>query len=204
MSLQTIKKSDLPPLLSPLGGGWFANVIVLNGENFALICAGKDGQFRVNYSDEDIEIPGAESHIDGMANTLAAAAAGCQWPAVVRAYRGGGFDDWFGPATYQQDTCFRAFKPTTDENYSWLSSANPCLLVPAMPHTKAFPAKTTLAEFQEGGEHAFDTDAYYMSSTARGAYHVVVQDFQDGIQDNGYDRFYHRPLRAVRMIQIVD
>ena len=198
----TMRSADLPAMLSAFGGGYLTAIIVHEGKHFALITAGKDGEFTGQYHHRYTDIPGAKSYIDGLANTIAMVNEGSKLAIEVRGYRGGDFDDWAIPAPYQMEAQYRYLKPTTDENDTWLNGANPYLLIPGLPYTDATPAQTTLAEFQEGGEHAFAPE-YYLSSAQYSAYDAFVQGFKHGHQRYGY-KYGTRRVRAVRMIQLTD
>lgn len=196
--MKTIDRSELPQYGAPLGGGFFTSIMVMNGLFFAMATAGKEAAIKGEYGKFGELIDGANSFIDGLANTDAMAAAGLEIAITVRAMRFGGQDDWAIPARNQLEAQYRRFKPTTRKNYcSYLDGYNPGSVPAGELYTPENPLQTTIEAFREGGAEAFEA-GWYLSSTQDGAHNAFVQDFGGGSQGYGTkDHSCHvRPVRS--------
>lgn len=204
IAITGIKKSELPPLLAALGGGFYMGLINHNGQPHAVIRAPKaEGHFvDVAWGEYGQKVEGADSYTDGLANTIAMAEAGSEPARKVLALKIGGAEDWSLPARDQLELCYRAAKPTAEENYTYRSGENPSAVPPTHAYTEQRPAQTADALFQDGGAEAFD-DRYYWSSTQYSADCAWTQHFTGGNQgtsnkDNEFRAF------AVRMIPVIE
>jgi hypothetical protein len=200
-----IHKNELPPLLSELGGGFYMGLINFDGRPHALIRAPKaDGHFAGAWLDADHgKLDGCSSVADGLANTRAMAAAGSELAQQVLALRIGGAEDWHIPARDQLEIMYRNAKPATHENWcSWRDGDNPNSIPPGQLYTEESPAQVANPLFQAGGAEAFDP-MWYWSSTQSSALTAYVQDFLNGLQDNGTKGSRARAF-AVRMILVVE
>src|SRR5579862_8075185 len=107
-----------PDLTAPHAGGFFAGRILIDGRPFGIIVSPKDEgdladiRWHRNYK----SVAGAQSWHDGLANTEAMAAAGSPLAQKLRKLSIGLFTDWYLPAVDELEICYRAFKPTTDDN----------------------------------------------------------------------------------------
>ncbi|WP_295991650.1 hypothetical protein [Rugamonas sp.] len=174
-----------PPIGTPLGGGFFTGIYQINGQRFALITAGVEGALRGTWNDSMAKVAGASSRCDGLANTVAMAAAGSKLAQDALALRIGGFDDWGLPAKDEQDMQYCAFKPTARKNWDDRDNGiNPSSLPVGEAYTKDFPLQTIAENFREGGADAFPDD-WHWSSTQRAddSASAWCQNFGDGTQD---------------------
>ena len=74
--MNTISDTTLPAIGSPMSGGYFAGVIQTNGQRIAIIMAPKRlGELVGVWHEDEVDVPGALSYNDGLANTQAMAAA---------------------------------------------------------------------------------------------------------------------------------
>jgi hypothetical protein len=171
---------------TPCAGGFYVGRIHAAGADYALIVAPKaegehaDAPWIHDYQD----VPAALSFCDGLANTDAMAAAGSELAKWARGLRIGDCDDWYLPSQDELELCYRAFKPTTDENSLYARSGiNVSAVPPTYPYTAALPTQTDIAEFKQGGAQAFDK-TWYWSSTQRAddGDSAWYQDFDDGNQ----------------------
>jgi len=203
MTTATMKASELPAIGAELGGGYFAGIIWLAtvGIKYALIVAGKDGEFSGEWGNYDKEIDGADSPWDGSSNTDAMIASGREIAQQIRALRIGGFNDWSIPARDQLEVIYRNLKPTKQKNYCWfLDGYNAHGIEQGERYTPEYPAQTPAEAFQEGNAAAFEA-AWYWTSTQYSAGNAFCQGFADGDQD-GHGKGNKLRARAVRMIQL--
>jgi hypothetical protein len=200
-----INSCTLPPIGVEIGGCYFAGIIWLptSATKYALIVAGKDGEFVGEWGNYGKKIDGADSLWDGAANTDAMIAAGSELAQQIRALRIGGCNDWSIPARDQLEVLYRNLKPTETENYCWfLDGYNAHGTVHGTPYTPTDPARTPIESFQQGGDAAFEPN-WYWSSTQYSAYGACYQSFEYGGQ-NGNGKLGKLRARAVRMIQLSD
>lgn len=158
---------SVPQIGSAFEGGFLTGYINIEGKAFALIVAPKlDGEHDdIAWNGSSKRVAGAQSYCDGRTNTEAMAAAGSALAEWARGLRIGGFDDWYLPSQDELEICYRALKPTGEENALYgRSGCNASALPPTHPYTAELPAQTPADAFKEGGAEAFD-DVWYWSST---------------------------------------
>ena len=131
-----------------------------------------------------------------------------------------GFSDWYIPARYELEFCYRNLKPTTNPNYVYASRAA-SFSVPAGTHngvdnqgnghndysvpngsayTSTNPSQTSITVFQSGGPECFDTDWHWSSTWFSGS-NAWRQFFIDGYQaSSGQTNSYY--VRCVRRVPI--
>lgn len=188
-----------PAVGTPMAGGFFVGLLLVNGTRMAVIDAGKEGEMKGAWGKRGAKIDGARSFSDGLANTDAMAEAGSQLAKDARALRIGGFDDWHIPAKDAQELQYRHLKPTDDDTCCSYMDGYNANSVPAGDLYANDPVvKTEIEAYREGGEHALD-DAWYWSSTQYSALYAFGQHFDDGLQGNNDEGNVAR-ARAVRMI----
>lgn len=198
-----MQKSDqtiLPAIGTPMPGGFFAGAINLNGQRFAIILAPKvPGDLSGIWHPKEIDVPGAISYNDGLANTLAMAAANSNMVKDVLALIIDEQNDFYIPSQDELELCYRAFKPGTDQNWCYARSGiNLSAVPPTYPYTPEHPAQATLDAFKTGGEEAFEEEAYWSSTQHAGISHYAwCQGFKDGNQLSYYKNHKLR-VRAVR------
>lgn len=186
-------------------GGYFAGLICQDGVHYALIVAPKtEGEHDDAVWIEDyLDVPGALSYVDGLANTNAMAEAGSELAKWARDLRIGGFDDWYIPSQDELEVCYRALKPTADENYLYgRSGINVSAFPPTYPYTSDFPKQCELADFQLGGAQAFEKSWYWSSTQhADDSAYAWFQPFGNGHQ-HWLLKDYKLRARAVRRIKV--
>lgn len=190
----------LPIIGTSLDGGYYAGRIIIDGKPYALIVAPKtEGELAdVAWGDDEKDVPAAQSWNDGLVNTEAMAAAGSKPTLWARDLRIAGHADWYLPSQDELEILYRNLKPTADENAQWgRSGINLSAIEPTRPYEPAEPAQTQAELFQQGGEQAFETEAYW-SSTQHAAFsdYAWCQHFNVGTQD------YH-PKRAELRVRAV-
>lgn len=190
-----------PALGSPLGGGFFAGVILLNGIRHAIIDAGKEGEFDGRWGEYGKRLDGARSFVDGLTNTNAMAEAGSELAQKIRALRIGDHDDWHIPAKDVLEVIYRNLKPTTEQNYcTYMDGYNANSETPGELYTEESPAQTGVEAYREGGQHAYPA-RWHWTSTQFSADYAFIQDFDDGYQ--GLDvKGNNLCARAVRLIPL--
>lgn len=202
--MHQIHINDLPPLCTPLAGGHFGGVFRLDGQLYANIVAGKEGELTGAWSKSAKTVEGAGSYIDGLANTDAMATSGSELAIAARALRIGGLDDWHIGARDAVELTYRHFKPTTYADDMFRAGDNPSSVPPGYPYTKQSPAQTGAAEFQKGGSEALEAE-WYWASTQYAAYpdSAWLQNFGNGHQ-HSYRTSDEYRARAVRRVLIIE
>jgi hypothetical protein len=187
---------------TPFAGGFYAGRILIAGESFALIVAPRaDGEKDETALLASGGVAGALSFFDGRANTVALAEAGSDLAKWAQGLRIGGFDDWYLPSRDELEICYRAFKPTAEENYCWRGD-NPSSLPVGYAYSRQDPAQTAVEAFRDGGAEAFTADWYWSSTQSAGPEsYAWCQYFGSGTQ---YDtrKGYALRARAVRRLKI--
>lgn len=170
---------------TPIAGGFFAGLIRIGDDTFALVVAPKAAGYTSKaWGEYGKTIEGARSYNDGMANTIAMAEAGSALAQWARELNIDGHDDWYIPSRDELEVCYRHLKPTAEENYCYFRSGdNPSSVPVGYPYTEESPAQTASSAFQEGGEEAFD-DSWHWASTQYSAYDAWMQNFADGGQND--------------------
>lgn len=190
---------ETPAIGTPMAGGFFVGLLLVNGIRMAVIDAGKEGELKGAWGERGVKIDGARSFTDGLANTDAMAASGSQIAKDARALRIGGFDDWHIPAKDSQELQYRHLKPTDDSTYgSYMDGYNANSVPPGDLYDNEPVVKTEVEAYREGGEHAL-AEAWYWSSTQSSSGCAFGQDFLGGNQGNAGKDLSFR-ARAVRMI----
>lgn len=175
----------LPAIGTPMPGGFFIGAIKLNGQRLAIIqAAKKPGELKGALHEDEIDVPGAKSCNDGLANTQAMAEAGSDLAKQVLGLTIDGMNDFYIPSQDEAELCYRAFKPTTDPNWCYARSGiNLSAMPPTYPYTPEFPMQTSLNAFKAGGEEAFEPEAYWTSTQhAADSDYAWYQNFNDGNQ----------------------
>lgn len=181
-------------------GGFFAGAILINGQRFAVILSTKSiGSLKGAWHEDEIDVPGAKSYSDGLANTLAMAEAGSDLAKTILALEIDGQKDFYIPSQDELELCYRAFKPTTERNWCYARSGiNLSALPPTYPYTPEFPTQTVLEDFEKGGAEAFEEMPYWTSTQhADDSGFAWCQDFDDGNQSLYY-KGVELAVRAVR------
>ncbi len=191
----TISTSELV-IGQPYGGGFFIGIIrdPVTGLEYRQISAGVELELRGKWGEYGARITGADSFIDGRANTEAMAASGSELAQKVLALGEG----WAIPARDQQELQYRHLKPTIDENYCWNRDGdNPHSVPVGTLYTEHYPAQTAVGAFKSGGKEAFKP-RFYWSSSQRSASSAFGLGFGAGDQyDNGKnDECFVRPVRS--------
>lgn len=160
---------------APLGGGFLYGSGFIEQEAHALIIADKSAETSLQWKTSRSSTSGTSGTTDGWANTNAMNNSSHPAAQHCRAYRGGGFDDWYLPAS--------------DElNLFWLHLA---------PGTASTPAS-----FKTGGAQALTVPTYYWSSTEGSAAVARGQRFSDGNQLTSYKDDTTRLVRPVRRLKL--
>ncbi|OIR11004.1 hypothetical protein GALL_71750 [mine drainage metagenome] len=200
--MNAITQTTLPAIGTPMPGGFFAGAYLLNGQRRALIVSSRKIGISLKgaWHEDEIDVPGAKSYNDGMANTLAMAEAGSSLAKTVLEMEIDGLKDFYIPSQDELEICYRAFKPTTEQNWCYARSGiNLSALPPTYPYTPEFPVQTALDAFKAGGEEAFEAD-WHWSSTQRAGISVYAwyQDFRHGTQGIYDFKSAELRVRAVR------
>ena len=195
--------SQIPTTIgAPFEGGFYAGTFSKGGDMFVLILSPKaQGRHApIAWGSYGQKLDGADSFVDGLANTQAMAKANLPLATWALGLNIDGFNDWYLPSRDELEMLYRAFKPTADENYVYRHGDNPSSVPVGYPYTKAFPAQTALTAFAAGGAEAFD-DEWHWSSTQFSAGNAWIQDFNGGYQD-AYDEVSEARGVAVRRSKI--
>ena len=189
---------------APMGGGFFAGMINVDTETFALIVAPKATGERIGkWNGSSKTVPGAESYSDGLENTIAMAEAGSDLAQWARGLKIDDLTDWYIPARDELELMYRNLKPTTQENVeSFRDGDNPSSAPVGYPYTASFPAQTAASAFQAGGTEALEPVWHWASTQGAadpsGAWY---QNFLYGGQTS-LRKSYEGRARAVRRMKI--
>jgi hypothetical protein len=190
-----------PAFGTAIEGGFFAGRININGREYGIVVAPKaEGELKDSiWIPRYKDVPGALSFSDGLANSQAMADAGSKLATKILALSIGGYSDWYLPAVDELEICYRAFKPTTNENSLYSRSGiNVSAVPPTYPYTRELPGQTTHKLFRADAAEAFDS-VWYWSSTQRAGDSdcAWLQVFGHGYQGTGNKGNNYR-ARAVR------
>ena len=196
---------EIQPIIgTSMGGGFYAGRVRVGGEVFAMIVAPKaDGETSMSWNKSSKNVQGADSYMDGAANTTAMLKAGSDLAKWANDLRIGDSDDWYIPSQDELEIIYRNLKPTTETNSLYgRSGLNASAVTPTYPYASEAPTKTTAEAFQAGGAEAFD-DTWYWSSTqhADGAGYAWFQYFSNGFQYY-FNKSASGRARAVRRLKI--
>ncbi|MBU1330906.1 MAG: DUF1566 domain-containing protein [Gammaproteobacteria bacterium] len=201
--MNTIAKNNLPAIGSPLAGGFYMGLYLLDGLLQALIRAPAATGFNAPqpWGARGTKIEGAGSFNDGLANTRAMAEAGCPHANWALGLSIDGHQDWFISARDEAEIVYRVCKPTDQENWcSFRDGDNPSSVPAGYPYTAQTPSQSSIEAFCLGGEEALE-DRSYWTSTQDGPGLAWIQHFDVGSQINdGKDNA--RPAFAVRRITV--
>lgn len=200
------------------GGGYFGGQINISGTKYNLVVAPKstgESSVTIVWGPTGSSITGAESVIDGPANTATLVALGSSYTAAkfcndLNAGSGlNGHTDWYLPAKNELEVLYYYLKPSTAVNLSYGDNANAVAPEPISTYyTSSAPPQTSAASFiAPSGAQAFSasntapSSVYYWTSTVApgSTTSAVAQAFVYGIQAN-YGRsndFYVRAIRRV-------
>ncbi|WP_443190944.1 hypothetical protein [Pseudomonas indica] len=120
--MQTITAAELPAIGQPLAGGTFVTRYWLNGQEFALVALPAESELTGAWGEYGQDVPGANSYSDGMANTIAMAAAGSEIAGRIMDIGEGTFI----PAAFELNLLFAAKQAgvLSDFNGSWYWSSS--------------------------------------------------------------------------------
>lgn len=173
-----------PAIGQAYGGGFVSGITrdPVTGNHYLNITAGAEHELVGAWGEYGVKIEGADSLVDGRANTEAMAAAGSELAQKVLALTIGGHNDWAIPARDQQELQYRHFKPTAQENWACgRDGDNPHSEPVGLLYSEEDPKQTVHESFRKGGPEAF-RDAWYWSSSQRSAYLAFFLNFEDGYQ----------------------
>lgn len=195
--------SALPSIGSPLEGGFYAGLIRVANETFAIIVAPKaEGEHEpIAWGEYGTKIEDADSVFDGRANSIAMAEAGypiAQWALTLNI---SGFSDWYLPSRDELEIVYRNFKPTTEENWVYRHGENMHAVPPTYAYTAEHPTQTSITAFQADGAEEF-ADTWHWTSTQFSANYAWCQSFSGGDQD-GDDKLNELRARAVRRLLVI-
>ena len=162
---------------SPLGGGFFAGEMTIDGEHFALVVAPKaEGEkLELQYKRRNTA-DGTDSDDDGLANSERINDANHPASQFCRSLKVGGFDDWYLPSRDELAMLWRNLGPRRKNTPSDL--------------------------FREGGAEAFETE-WYWSSTENASYSDIAWDVYFGVGSQfSSNKNIYCGVRAVRRFKI--
>ena len=187
---------------SAYGGGFFAGQVNQSGTVYNLIVSPKStGESSLAYKTANTNDTGADSVIDGPANSAAINDASHPAAEFCEGLTIGGFSDWYMPAQNELETCYYYLKPNTTSNgVGEGSNANAVSPEPiSTGYTSGSPAQTSAAAFQTGGAQAFEADRYYASTQTEPSSALWI-NFNNGFQNVGSGKTTVRYVRAIRRV----
>lgn len=119
-----MSRTDLPTLAgTPYGGGIYAGRYFIGDRAFALIVApAETGELATTTWGKINRVTGAESYVDGLANTEAMAASGSALAQWARALRIGDCDDWYIPSRLEALLAFGELQSAFQHDWYWTST----------------------------------------------------------------------------------
>jgi hypothetical protein len=189
---------------TPFASGFFVARLLVGTETYALVVAPKAEGER-----EDSEwgptrpaiAVNDRSYFDGHANTIAMVEAGSELAKWARSLVIGDCNDWYLPSRDELELCYRAFKPTAEENFCG-SGDNPSAIPATWPYSPNIPAQTSVEAFRSGGAEAFEDTWYWTSTQYAGLEsYAWCQTLVYGHQDY-YRKDNELRARAVRRVKI--
>lgn len=188
---------------TPFAGGFYAGRLLVAGVAYALVVAprGEGEHDEASLNESLADVPSARSFFDGAANTAALAEAGSELAKWAQDLRIGGFMDWYLPSRDELEILYRAFKPTTEENYCWRGD-NPSSVPVGYAYNLEEPAQTAVEIFRDGKDEAFEATWYWSSTHYAGSEAGAwCQGF-----DGGGQGYHHKGdelrARAVRRLKL--
>lgn len=175
--MSLITAATLPAIGTPMPGGFLgARYLDETGVLAGLIVSYAEvGDFDpVPWMKKPLDVPGACSLLDGLANTMAMAEAGSEIAQTILGLEIDGVGGWHIPALDQMTG----------------------LRVTAMPRAGIVPAQSMAEVFQAGNAEAFRQE-WYWTSTQYSSGYAWLQYFSDGTQGN-YLKGSRGRVRAVR------
>lgn len=173
----------LPVIGAPVGSGFFAGVVDVGGNLFAIIAAPKvEGERTGAWLHAEIDLPSAGNYLDGRANTDAMAVAGSDLSIWARSVRIGNFDDWYIPAREELALVYRNLKATVND--------------------AAAATNTDLDAYRQDGPEEL-LNEWYWSSTQVSREHAWSHDFYLGTQGH-LPKELGSPCRLVRRVPLGD
>jgi len=201
--MNAIAKVQVPETAgTPFGGGFYVGRFHVGTAEYALVVAPKAmGETKGIWGEYGQDVPGARSCFDGLANTKAMAETGSELATWALGLDINGFRDWYLGSRDEVEMCYRALKPTTDENYCTFRDGDNASSIPVgYPYTEQEPAQTIAEAFRAGAAEAFDA-VWHHSSTRCSRSSAYGQYFDDGSQ-RYYGKTSRARARAVRRILI--
>ncbi len=187
-----------------LAGGFYSGLVVVEGEMYALIASPKSvGEYQGPWHQSSDAVTGAEHYADGLANTIAMAAAGSEMAQWARSLSIDGFTDWYIPSRDELEVAYRNLKPTDEENScTFRDGDNPSSAPVGYPYTETAPAQTNADSFKFGGPQALAPNFHWSSTQyAASPSYAWIQYFV-----NGYQYYFHKSYagraRAFRRLKI--
>ena len=204
----TVQALVLPPIGSPLQGGFYYGKIKIGAITYALVVSPRaSGEVNGPPMQDDTEYTfmGNVSTNDGktiQANMVAHGIAKFPTQQAVMALNIGGYTDWYIPSKDEMEIMYRALKPTTTPNNT-SSGINASAVPPTTTnYTPSVPARTTLADFRTSGANYLTADYYYTATQgSSGPTFAHAKRFTSGI-DSQDQIWFDYPVRAIRRIAL--
>ena len=187
-------------------GGYFAGQISTAGNGVAdynlVVGPVSTAQGTHQWGTNNAFVPGAQSDVNGLANSNAMNNATHPAAQFCRAVSAGGYSDWYSPAKNEFEICYYNLKPTTTNNDA-SSGINPnAVPARASNYTAGTPARTSATDFQSGGSQAYTAAYYYTSTEFVGNYTKAwMTEFGSGYQVYS-DKNYNLRVRAIRKVAV--
>jgi hypothetical protein len=211
LSVASNSVTPIPAVGAAYEGGYFAGQIGVSGvatHNLVIGPVASAQSTSKQYKIVATATTGADSVIDGPANSTAMNDVTHPAALFCKAVTSGGFSDWYMPAKNELEVCYYNLKPTTASNNTGAGINANAVPARASNYTAGTPAQTSVATFQNpSGAERFNggsgIPAYYWSSTGNsGAGTAQMQYFTMGAQYTGQSKTSSYSVRAIRRVAV--
>lgn len=186
------------------GGGFYAGRMRVNGQAYAVVASPLALGYNssVLFSTTSGKRPSGLSPWDGNLNHGLMVAEGLSNYPAAQFCAGlsiGGYTDWHIPAEFEQDICYRAFRPANppitsigENQYADPQKGN---------YVDSDPAATTIPAFVAGGSDEYVANFFLTSSNGGTSTTITIMNFNGGARANTNTNA-NRMVRATRLVRI--
>ena len=200
----------VPAIGDAFGGGYYTGQIgVSSVATHYLVVGPKASAFFSAppgkiWSSTQTNVTGAQSVIDGPANSAAMNSATYPAAQFCEGLTIGGYSDWYLPAKNELEICYYNLKPTTTSNNTASGINANAVPARASNYTAGSPAQTSVTTFRTTGAESFEGINYWSSTQVGSSTNYAwTGRFGNGFQDDYGDKINNSlNVRAVRRVAV--